>query len=285
MRIEPATATQPIGGQTWPEEDVSLPSHDGGSIRCLSVGRGPTLLLAHGYLLDLSLWRPLLGRLASAGYRVVTFDQRGHAGSREGREGCCVSAAVADYATLLQHFGADGATLVGHSMGGFLAIQCCLQHPELTRRMRRLVLLGANAGSVAQGSVSNRLQIPLLRLGLLPRLWRIPSVGRALAKPLFGRDPSLDWLETTRAMLVRQTVSRSLTLLHAMCYDDHYARLSELTLTTRVLCGELDRTCPAWHSKRLVERLPSATGTWLPNIGHMLPFEAADAVYTAIVGD
>jgi non-heme chloroperoxidase len=269
----------------WPEQESSLPAADAGRIHCISLGSGPTLLLAHGYLLDVSLWRPLSARLASAGYRVVSFDQRGHAASRDGRDGCSVDAAIADYATVLQHFGADGATLVGHSMGGFLGLQFCLRYPELTRRMRRLVLLGANAGSVAEGSLSNRLQIPLLRMGLIPKLWRIPSVGRALVKPLFGRDPDPGWLESTRQMLIGQTVTRSLPLLHAMCYENHYARLGELSVPTRVLCGELDRTCPAWHSRRLAEELPNAKGTWLPGIGHMLPFEAADAVYEAIVGD
>ncbi|HEX6244149.1 MAG TPA: alpha/beta hydrolase [Polyangiales bacterium] len=266
-----------------PQEEAFIPAEDGGTIHCVSMGQGPTLLLAHGYLLDLTLWRGLAARLARAGHRVVMFDQRGHADSREGTRAGEVAAAADDYATLLRHFGVERATLVGHSMGGFLALHFCLRHPELARQLRRLVLVGANAGSVAKGSLQNKLQIPLLRLGLLPKLWRIPSVGRALMKPLFGDTPDPSWLELTRTMLIRQDVARPMRLLHAMCYDDLYPRLSEIATETRVLCGERDGTCPPWHSRQLAELLPNARGSWLPGMGHMLPFEAADSVCGAIL--
>lgn len=258
---------------------------DGGRIHCLSAGDGPTLLLAHGYLLDLSYYRPLFARFVSAGYRVVAFDQREHGASRAGSAGCSASAAADDYRSLFERFGADGATLVGHSMGGFLGLLFCLQHPELAQQLKRLVLLGANAGAVGQGSLQNRLQIPLLELGLIPRLWRIPGVGRALVAPLFGRRRDPEWLERTREMLVAQDVSRSLPLLRAMCNDDLYGRLGEIPVATRVLCGELDRTCPAWHSQRLARELPAATARLLPDAGHMLNYEAPDAVFDAVVND
>ena len=63
-----------------------------------------------------------------------------------------------------------------------------------------------------------------------------------------------------------------------------YARLPEIPVATRVLCGELDRTCPAWHSQRLARELPNATARFVPELGHMLNYEAPDAVYDAIVG-
>jgi pimeloyl-ACP methyl ester carboxylesterase len=86
-------------------------------------------------------------------------------------------------------------------------------------------------------------------------------------------------------MLVAQDVSRSLPLLRAMCHDDLYGRLGEIPVTTRVLCGELDRTCPAWHSQRLASELPAATARLLPGAGHMLNYEAPDAVCDAVVND
>ena len=145
MRVELEAHRSTAGAGALAHEETFIPAEDGGSIHCVSVGHGPTLLLAHGYLLDLSLWRPLVEQLARAGRRVVMFDQRGHADSREGAQGAAVKAAAADYATLLRHFGGEQATLVGHSMGGFLAMQLFLDYPEEALRLRRLVLLGANA--------------------------------------------------------------------------------------------------------------------------------------------
>ena len=269
------------GPQTLPQE-TDLPAADGGSIHVLSAGTGPTLLLAHGFLLDVSMWKPVFERLVQHGYRVVAFDQRGHGRSRDGSAGTSTAAAIEDYRVVLDHFGADGATLVGHSMGGFLGLLFCAQYPEHTQRVRRLVLLGANAGAVAEGSPGNKLQMPLIESGLLPKVWRMPTLGRALMKPLFGRKPKPEWLELTRQMLISQTVPRTLPLMRAMSLENHYAELSRIAVETRVLCGELDRTCPAWHSERLGKELPNARNRWLPGAGHMLGFEAPDAIISAI---
>ena len=85
-------------------------------------------------------------------------------------------------------------------------------------------------------------------------------------------------------MIARQDVSRTLPLMRAMAHDNHYDRLCDLQLAeTRIVCGELDRTCPAWHSRRLAEEIPRATSRWLPNIGHMLNFEAPEAIVNAVI--
>lgn len=265
-------------------ETHELRAGDGGTIHCISAGRGPTVLLAHGFLLDLSMYRSIVPSLVAAGYRVVAFDQRSHGASREGSAGCSPEAAVDDYRVLLEHFGVERATLVGHSMGGFLSLLFLLKHPEHARGLRRLVLLGANAGAVAVGSLPNRLQMPLVESGLMPRLWRMPGLGRALMKPLFGTRADAAWLEETRQMIARQDVPRTLPLMRAMSRDNHYDRLRDIQVAeTRVVCGELDRTCPAWHSRRLAEEIPRATSRWLPGIGHMLNFEAPEAIVSAVV--
>jgi non-heme chloroperoxidase len=261
----------------------ALRAADGGSIHCMSMGQGPTLLLAHGFLLDSSMYAAMVPTLVSAGYRVVSFDQRSHGASREGSAGVSPEAAADDYRVLLEHFGVDGATLVGHSMGGFLGLIFLLQHPGHARRLRRLVLLGANAGAVAVGSLPNRVQMPLVESGIMPLLWRIPSIGRALMKPLFGSKVEARWLEETRQLIASQDVRRTLPLMRAMSHDNHYDRLRDIAVETRVVCGELDRTCPAWHSRRLGEEIPQATTRWLPGVGHMLHYEAPQAIVSAIV--
>lgn len=261
-----------------------LPAADGGSIHCISLGTGPTVLLAHGFLLDHRAFQPIIDQLVARGYRVVAFDQRGHGGSREGSAGTGPAAAVSDYHVLLEHFGIEGATLVGHSMGGFLSLLYCLQYPDQMRRLRRLVLLGANAGAVAQGSLSNKIQMPLLELGLLPKLWRVPGLGASLMKPLFGKRQDPEWLERTRQMLIGQDLPRTLPLMRAMNHENYYDKLKAITVPARIVCGELDRTCPSWHSQRLSSELPNAHGRWLPGIGHMLGYEAPEAIIEAITG-
>lgn len=265
-----------------PGEVAWVPAHDGGRIRVVdSGGHGPIVLLAHGYLLDLTVWNLVCAQLVVAGYRVIAFDQRGHADTVSAGL-CSSSMAARDYRTLLEHFDVRDGTLVAHSMGGFLALLFCIEHPDAAKRLKRLVLLGANAGAVGEGSLQNRLQIPFLQTGLMPYLWRVPPIGNALVRALFGRDADLAFIQNTREMLVRQDVRRSLPLLHAMCYENYYAKLADIPLETIVLCGELDRTCPSWHSRELGRKLPKATVRWLPEVGHMLMYESPQAVLDAV---
>jgi non-heme chloroperoxidase len=262
--------------------EAYLRGRDGNHIYCVESGAGPTVLLAHGYLLDLNIFDALLARLVASGYRVIAFDQRGHRRSTVGDRGNGSDAGAGDYATLIEHFEIEDGILVGHSMGAFLALVFCLRHPELARRLKRLVLLGANAGAVAVGSLQNRLQIPLLKSGLLKPLWRYPASGRALVAQLFGRSPDPVHIELTRQTLLRQDIHASLPLLQAMSHENHYGRLTEIAVPARVVCGELDRTCPAWHSQRLGRELPRAQTRWLPDVGHMLMYEAPDAIIEAV---
>ena len=256
--------------------------HDGNRIHCVHAGTGPAVLIAHGFLLDLASFAGLHAELVARGYRVIAFDQRGHGHSTLGSSGNGSKVAARDYATLIEHFGLRDFTLVGHSMGGFLALVLCLEQPDLARRIKRLVLLGSHAGSVAEGSLQNKLQIALLESGLMPPLWRFAPTGRALVRPLFGRNASAEHVELTRSTLARQDVRACLPLMHAQINESYYARLPEIKVPTRVLCGELDRTCPAWHSRRLGAELPHAETRWLPECGHMLGYEAADAVLDAL---
>lgn len=258
---------------------------DGGRIHCVHAGSGPCVVLAHGYLLELAFFERVFDELVRSGYRVIAFDQRGHGRSRGGSDGYGSAAAASDYRAVLEHFDVRDGILVAHSLGSFLALRFCLEHSELAqRRLRRLVLLGGTAGEVGRGSLQNRIQIPLLKSGLLKALWRFPPAGRPMVAQLFGAAPDPHWVEVTRAMLLRQDLQLSLPLLQALMHESYYDRLREIPIEARVICGELDRTCPPSHSRRLGAQLPNATVQWLPGIGHMLAYEAPDAILAAVRG-
>lgn len=262
-----------------------VPSHDGGSIRCVHAGEGPGVVMAHGYLLDCTVFNLVFDALVRAGHRVIAFDQRGHGESHAGSAGYTSSAAATDYRTVLDHFDVRDGVLVAHSMGAFLAIVFCLQHSDRAReRLSRLVLLGGNAGDVQVGSLQNRLQIPMIKSGLVGPLWRYGPTGRAFMRQLFGRAADAQQVEATREIVVRQRVELSLPLLQAMLRESYYARLSEVPLPASVLCGEGDRTCPRWHSERLGREIPGSTNSWIDGAGHMLSYEAPEAVVAAVTG-
>ncbi|WP_425550084.1 alpha/beta fold hydrolase [Actinomycetospora chlora] len=120
------------------------------------AGSGPVLLLIHGIGDDSSTWRPLLDDLARD-HTVLAPDLLGHGGSDKPRGDYSVAAYANGMRDLLGVLDIDRATLVGHSLGGGVAMQFAYQYPE---RTERIVLIGA--GGVSQ-SVS-----PALRAASLP---------------------------------------------------------------------------------------------------------------------
>lgn len=112
-----------------PTSDVAT-SPDGLPIRFTTNGDGePTLVLIHGWSCDRRYWRGQVSGLADR-YRVVAIDLAGHGDSGTGRTAYTMSAFGADVAAVIDRLGLRGAILVGHSMGGDVAIEAALARPD-----------------------------------------------------------------------------------------------------------------------------------------------------------
>ena len=137
--------------------------------------------------------------------------------------------------------------------------------------------------TVARGSIQNRLQIPLVKAGLLPVILSSGWLGRAFVRSLFGRVAGRELVEATRRILSSQPLEVMTPLVDFQVREDHYPALAGIAVRTVVLCGERDRTCPRWHSERLGAEIPSAQNLWLPDIGHMVVYEAPEAIEDALL--
>ncbi|MFC5906012.1 alpha/beta fold hydrolase [Streptacidiphilus monticola] len=120
------------------------------------AGRGSAVLLIHGIGDSSSTWSPVIPGLARH-HRVIAPDLLGHGASDRPRADYSVGAYANGMRDLLSVLGIERATLVGHSLGGAVAMQFAYQFPE---RCERLVL-------VATGGVGREVT-PLLRAASLP---------------------------------------------------------------------------------------------------------------------
>jgi pimeloyl-ACP methyl ester carboxylesterase len=134
----------------------------------IRVGSGPALLLIHGIGDNSSTWEHLLPFLARD-HTVIAPDLLGHGASDKPRADYSVAAYANGMRDLLSVLGVDRATVVGHSLGGGVAMQFAYQYPE---RCERLVL-------ISTGGVSRDVH-PILRLAALP--------DADLLLPLVGYD-------------------------------------------------------------------------------------------------
>lgn len=111
-------------------------SFDGLKLAYDAEGDGPLLVLLHGIVVDsyINFMRPgLVGALASAGFRVVTLDQRGHGASEKPHDEARYAdgAMVKDAKALLDHLAAGRCGFLGYSMGAMIGFELIPQEPRI----------------------------------------------------------------------------------------------------------------------------------------------------------
>ena len=111
---------------------------DSTRLQVIEAGRGPTVVLIHGLAASVYSWRYTMPALVQAGFHVVAFDNRGFGSSDKPAHGYSNADYVGLLLGLMDSLGVSDAVLVGHSMGGSIAAEAALAHPE---RVTGLVLV------------------------------------------------------------------------------------------------------------------------------------------------
>jgi pimeloyl-ACP methyl ester carboxylesterase len=108
----------------------------GVKIHYATIGRGPLVVMVHGFPDFWYSWRHQMDALADA-YQVVAIDQRGYnlSDKPKGRESYDTALLVDDVAAVLAHFKQDRAVIVGHDWGGLVAWRFAEKYPEKTRAL------------------------------------------------------------------------------------------------------------------------------------------------------
>lgn len=260
-------------------EVTTVTSPDGAEIHTVTAGSGDrTVVLAHGYGFNADPWNDVADRLVDAGLRVVAFDQRGHGRSTAGSEGVGTAQMASDYAAVLEAHDVRDGVLVGHSMGGFLSIAFLLSGHEAVSRVKGLLLMATFAGNVAHKSPQNRMQIPLIKSGILIRLLGIPFVATAFTKSLVGKGFEQGMVDGFAPGFRNTGHDKLIPILEAMVNENRYGRLGELDLPTTVVIGTLDKTTPPFHTADLHKGISGSRLVTLEDMGHCLNWEAPDVI-------
>jgi non-heme chloroperoxidase len=265
-----------------PGEDRIVERPDGTRIHVRTAGSGPTVVLAHGYGVTLLEWNVIWTQLLELGCRCVAFDLRGHGRSTVGVDGIGSTQMAGDYHAVLTELDIQDAVLVGHSTGGFLAIKAMLEHPDLSDRLRGFVAFASTAGDILRGSPQNRLQIPLIQLGVMEWVSRSPTYSWMFGASLCGDSPSPAVMRAFNEVFAAQPHRALVPLLRALGDESYYDRLSEIMVPTVVICGDRDRSTPRWHSEQLGVRIPDARNVWVEGKGHLLNWEAPESLVAAV---
>lgn len=232
-----------------------------------SPGRTPIVFL-HGYTDSWHSFGPVLDELA-AGRRAFAPDQRGHGESDKPAGGYEVETFAADAIGFLDALEIERATVVGHSLGSFVAQALTIAHPE---RVERLVLVGSAATVKSNPGLSEFLRTVAE--------WSEPP-DRALIREFQTStvhapidESFLDAVVAESSKVPLHVWQAALAgLLEAGLTD----RLAEIRRPTWVVWGERDALFARSDQDALLQRIPNATLSVYADVGHAPHWERTRA--------
>jgi len=165
---------------------------NGVTIHCQVSGEGPAVTLLHGYTGSHQDWARQIP-LLSKKYRVVTLDWRGHGKSEAPSAASDYSfeLLIQDVYSLLRHLGIDKSCIVGHSMGGFIALELALRYPD---EVSALVLVDTSGGEFERPPGFAELRAKLDELALtegMEAAFQYNAAHNPMAREQFERHPEL----------------------------------------------------------------------------------------------
>jgi pimeloyl-ACP methyl ester carboxylesterase len=245
-------------------------------------GSGPAVLLLHAGVNDRRSWAPLIAHLGE-GFRTIAYDRRGYGETRYEPE---PHDPVADALAVLDADDVARALVVGASMGGGLAIDLALAHPE---RVDGLVLIAASPSGAPPPEPS----MFDARVQALWRAYEAAEEGEDIDE--LNRVEAHAWLDGWSAPEGRvQGPPRELFLeMNAIALSSPdpgpeeerppaWDRVTTIEAPTLVLCGDLDVVCHA-ASDHLVRSIPGARAERLEGTGHLPHLEGHDRCLEAVV--
>ncbi|MEW1954834.1 alpha/beta hydrolase [Terrabacter sp. NPDC080008] len=264
----------------------------------------PTVVLTHGYCLSLRCWVYQRRALKAAGYRVVSWDQRGHGRSGRGdRESYTIERLGEDLHQVLTELVPDGdIVLVGHSMGGMTMLALGEQQRELVEK--RVVGAGFIATSAGGLMLANggrmatfgRLLLERLGPGVLASLASRPELFSRMRRVTRDLEHFMVEQNSFASPVPRSVVRYTADMLLGTPLDvvndylrtfdgfDKRPALSEFRhAVVLVFNGREDILTPPAHSELIVEGIPGAEHIVVNDAGHVIMLEHPDLLDAHLV--
>jgi pimeloyl-ACP methyl ester carboxylesterase len=241
-------------------------------------GEGDDVLFISGLADEGACWVDQVGGLKDR-YRLTTFDNRGVGRSSTPDGPFAIADFAADTAALIDALGLERPHVVGSSMGGAIAQELALAHPD---RIRSLVLNGTWCRGdrflhevfrswMWSAEKADSIRDFLVTVNLwcfAPRIWNEGTMD--------------DWIAGAEASPYAQSMDAFCRSAQALIEHDSADRIGAINAPTMVTVGELDLALPRRFSEALVQRIPNARLVVLPEAGHQ-PFQEIPDKYNGVL--
>jgi 3-oxoadipate enol-lactonase len=250
---------------------------DGTELYWEESGSGSPLLLIQGLGWSAQMWYSLVPELQDA-HRVIRYDGRGIGRSQVPAGPYSIERMADDAAAVLRAAGVDIAHVLGVSLGGIVAQEVALRHPQLVRSL----LLGCTHPGGAETVWPAREVLEVLKSrAAMP----FDEAVRAAVQYAYSADVDPRVVKQDiqlRLDLPTDPVGYQGQLLGGLGYQGTLPRLKGLAVPALVFTGDADQMVPSENSTTLVEAIPDATLVTIPGAGHVVFTERPDAVGNAV---
>jgi pimeloyl-ACP methyl ester carboxylesterase len=270
-------------------DEIVLHGH---RVRFHRAGAGPLLVLLHGIASTADTWSPVVDALA-ARHTVIAPDLLGHGASAKPRGDYSLGAYASGVRDLVAALGFDRATVVGHSLGGGIAMQFAYQFPE---RVERLVLISSGGLGREVHLILRAATLPgsELVLALLGGAWLRATggaVGGALARLGLRTGEDLTGVATGIGSLADAGARGAFVQTARAAIDAGGQRVSATDrlylaaeLPTLIVWGERDPIIPVEHGRAAHDAIPGSRLEVFAGAGHF-PHREHPARFVSVLED
>ncbi len=241
-------------------------------------GVGDDVLFISGLADEGACWVDQVAGLRDR-WRLTTFDNRGVGRSDTPAGDYRIADFAADTAALMDSLGIVRAHVVGSSMGGAIAQELALAHPD---RVRSLVLNGTYCrGDHFFREVIRSWQWSARKSDNLREFLNVVNLW-CFAPRIYNEGTMEEWLTAAAASPHAQSVDAFCRSADALIEHDTADRIGAIGVPTLVTVGELDLCLPQRFADELVARIPGATLRVIADQGHQ-PFQEGPQAYNALL--
>ena len=254
---------------------MSVQSVNGVGVHYDQAGSGDTIVFLHGFTGSHRDWACQKAFLSDT-YRLIAVDLRGHGNSEApgDEDAYTIKLFSEDVYALLSTLGIEGCCLVGHSMGGFTALQFVLDHPEM---VRALVLVDTSSGNFERVPGYDQLRARLDELALnvgLEAAFEYDAENNPVRIERFRKHP--EWRDVARRKVLSTSVNGYIFTPRSFgTWSSVTGRLSEIRVPTMIFLGE-DDTPFIKASQVLNSSIKGSELVVVPGAGHSPHEEAPD---------
>ena len=228
----------------------------------------PTIIFVHGFPLDKSMWKKQVEALET-NYRVITYDIRGHGNSESGDVDFSIDLFAEDLLCLMDTLKINKAAICGLSMGGYIALNAILNHPQ---RFSALILCDTNCFADSPEARENRMKtIGSLRESSVEKYADL-TINKLFAPSSFVTRKAE--IAAVKAMIMNTNeLSLSKTLVALASRIETCTKLSEINVPVLIMVGDLDTVTPPENAQFMHNSIKGSLLVILEQAGHLSNLE------------